>query len=53
MTDLIPSTIYKSLAVWLLNAKDTKAPSQVTLHVNGDGKIVQADRVVKERVTVQ
>ena len=47
MTDPIPSPIYQRIKEWLAK----KEACQVTLHVNGDGKIVQADRIVKERVT--
>ena len=50
MSDLVPDAIWKNMVLWVLNSRDTKQPCQITLHVNGDGKVVQADRVVKERV---
>ena len=50
--DPIPQAIFEAIKDWCLAAKVGKTPPfQVTLHVNGDGKIVQADRTVKDRVT--
>jgi hypothetical protein len=51
MSDLVPDAIWKNMVLWVLNSRDTKQPCQITLHVNGDGKVVQADRILKDRVT--
>ena len=51
MSDLVPDPIWKRMVQWIVTARDDKSPCQITLHVNGDGKVVQADRVVKDRVT--
>lgn len=53
MSDLVPDPIWRNMVLWVMTARDTKQPCQITLHVNGDGKIVQADKTVKERVTAQ
>jgi hypothetical protein len=50
MSDLVPDSIWKNMVLWVLAARDTKQPCQITLHVNGEGKVVQADKIVKERV---
>lgn len=47
MTDPIPSPIYQRIKEWLAKPESF----QINLHVSG-GKIVAADKVVKERVTV-
>jgi hypothetical protein len=46
MSDPIPSPIYAALKGWLAE----KTPCKVELHVNGEGQIVQADRILKEKV---
>ncbi len=51
MSDPIPQPIYRSLILWLLSAKEQSTPCQIKFHVNGEGKIVKADRVVEEHVT--
>ncbi len=50
MTDPIPKPIFDRIKTWLNKAALDKEPCQVVLHGNGAGKIVFADRVVKDRV---
>ena len=50
MTDPIPQPIYRSLVLWLLSSRETKQACQINFHVNTEGKIVGADKVVKESV---
>jgi hypothetical protein len=47
MTNPIPSIIYQQIKTWI----EQKKTCQINLHVNGDGKITIADRIIKERVT--
>lgn len=44
--DTIPSPIYAAIQIW----RNEKKPCTIELHVDGGGQIVQADRIVKERV---
>lgn len=46
MSDPIPSPIFTAIQVW----RDEKKPCTIELHVNGEGQIVQADRILKEKV---
>lgn len=51
MGDAIPHPIWTSLLLWLDGAKEKQQPCKIALHVNSEGKVVKADKIVEEHVT--
>jgi len=49
MSDPIPSNIFVAIKAWL----ELKQPCQIQLNVSPEGRVVDADRVVKEHVKAE